>query len=599
MINIIPTPKSINENEGFFDFSKQEISVYADSAADKRIITAAAVLCREIEAFTHSYVPVSSSNKDKNPIVITYGEGGEGYSLNVCQNKIRIFGEGPAGAFYGIQTLRQLIKENGARIPCCKIDDAPDFQYRGFYHDISRGRVCRLETLKKIADMLSYFKMNSLQLYVEDTFTFKELEGIATEENALTTEEILELDSYCYDRFIDLVPSLSSFGHLFTLLQSEKYCDISELGRHEITRNYWLERQWHHTVDVYNPKTIQVIGSMLEQFIPLFRSKYFNICCDETLDLCNGKNQGKDKGEAYFYHLDKLIEIVKSHGKTPMMWGDECMARPEMAKERVPGDTVILNWCYHKQVNEWIPKFYYELGFNQIVCPGTSCWDNFIENIDIATGNISDFASHAKKYGALGILNTNWGDFGHICSFCCNLYGALFGAQKSWNVDAATDEAFEKAATLLMYDIKDYNIADLLRRLGEASQTCSWSNFVIWHSANMLEGKNEKLRVGGKEDYDAKDGIKSIELCRQAIDELKALNRGDRRISEIILAAEGVELMNREYLYVNKAEGFTDGSALQTDFDKWLKRYSASWLEGCKPSGLKRIQDFVGNITKI
>lgn len=597
MINVIPTPRQAAEYEGSFE--AKNLSVFVDSSADKRIVKAARTLCRELEALTHSYVPVSSSEPKEHAVVITHGEEGEGYTLTVEKDRITVCGSGAAGAFYGIQTLRQLICANGLSVPCCRIDDAPDFVYRGFYHDISRGRVNRLETLKKIADMLSYFKMNSLQLYVEDAFTFKELEGISTAENALTPEEILELDDYCYDRFIDLVPSLSTFGHLFTLLQSDRYCDICELGQHEITRNYWLERQWHHTVDVYNPKTIRVIGSMLEQYIPLFRSKYFNICCDETLDLCNGKNQGKDKGEAYFYHLDKLMEIVKSHGKTPMMWGDECMARPEAAKKRVPGDTVILNWCYHKQVNEWIPKFFYDLGFNQIVCPGTSCWDNFIENIDISMGNISEFAAHAKKFGALGILNTNWGDFGHVCAFCCNLYGALFGAQKSWNTDAPTDTEFELAASRLMYGVRECNIADILRKLAKAASTCSWSRFVIWHSTVTLERGADKLTVCDGKEYNPDDNISSIELCRQAVCELKGLNTDDRRITDLILAARGLALMNREYLYVNKAPGFCDGDALQKDFDSWLDEYSASWLIGCKPSGLSRVQEFIKNITKI
>lgn len=597
MKNVIPTPRQAAEYEGCFE--AKNLSVFVDSAADKRIVKAAQTLCRELEALTHSYVPISSSGQNKHAVVVTHGEGGESYKLTVEKDRITVCGSGAAGAFYGIQTLRQLICANGLFVPCCRIDDAPDFVYRGFYHDISRGRVNRLETLKKIADMLSYFKMNSLQLYVEDAFTFKELEGISTAENALTPEEILELDDYCHDRFIDLVPSLSTFGHLFTLLQSDRYCDICELGQHEITRNYWLERQWHHTVDVYNPKTIQVIGSMLEQYIPLFRSKYFNICCDETLDLCSGKNQGKDKGEAYFYHLDKLIEIVKSHGKTPMMWGDECMARPEAAKKRVPGDTVILNWCYRKQVNEWIPKFYYDLGFIQIVCPGTSCWDNFVEDIDTSVGNISDFSAFAKKYGALGVLNTNWGDFGHICAFNCNLYGALVGAQKSWNSDSPTDEAFERSATLLMYGIKDYNIANVLRKLSKAASACSWSRFVIWHSANTLEGKETRLTLSDEEDYDPNDGINALELCRQAILELTSLDSDDRRITDLLLAARGLALMNREYLYVNKAPGFCDGAALQKDFDSWLAEYSASWLVGCKPSGLSRVQEFIRNITNV
>jgi hypothetical protein len=366
-----------------------------------------------------------------------------------------------------------------------------------------------------------------------------------------------------------------------------------------MTRNYWLERQWHHTVDVYNPRTIQVIGSMLEQYIPLFRSKYFNICCDETLDLCSGKNKGKDKGEAYFYHLDKLMEIVTSYGKIPMMWGDECMARSEMAKEHLPENTIILNWCYHKHVNEWIPKFFYERDLTQIVCPGTASWDNFIENIDQSTGNISEFAAHAKKFGALGLLNTSWGDFGHLCPFNCNRYGVLFGAQKSWNVDAVTDTEFEKLATLLLYDIKDFNMADVLKKLSAACATSSWTEFVIWHSAVTLEGKSEKLRMSGKEDYDAAEGIRSVELCREAICELRSIRSEDRRIKDLILGAEGVELLNREFLYVNGAEGFENGAALQAEFDEWLEEYSESWLESYKPSDLEILRSFIGSITKV
>ena len=101
------------------------------------------------------------------------------------------------------------------------------------------------------------------------------------------------------------------------------------------------------------------------------------------MDLCSGVNKGRDKGEAYFYHVEKLIDIVKSHGKIPMLWGDEIMARPDMAKERLPEDIIVLNWCYRREVAEWIPKMFWERDFTQICCTGTSCWDNFIENIMI------------------------------------------------------------------------------------------------------------------------------------------------------------------------------------------------------------------------
>lgn len=597
MLNVIPTPKKTTEKNGFFGLS--HISVVCEKGIDRRVVKAALTLSFEIERITGEKCPLFNGIPTERCIYVTAGAEGDGYTLDVEADGITVKADGPSGAFYGIQSLRQLIIENGALIPFCEIEDSPDFSYRGFYHDVTRGRVPTLENLKKIADTLSFYKINKLQLYIEDAFTFKEFEGVITPEAALTAEEILEFDDYCHDRFIELIPSLSTFGHLFTLLQSERYNCICELEGHEVKRNYWLEKQWHHTVDVYAPKTIEVIGSMIEQYIPLFRSEYFNICCDETMDLCNGKNLGKDKGNAYFHHVEKLIAILRSYGKKVMMWGDECMARPEMSKEKLPTDTVILNWCYRKDVNEWIPKFFHELGFSQVCCTGTSIWENFIENTDISTGNISSFARHAKKYGTLGIMNTNWGDFGHICAFNCCLYGLLFGAEKSWNVDSVTDEAFEKAASLLLYGIKEFNVPKMLLSLSRALYTSDWSRFVIWHSAITLEGKNVPLDFGFDGKLTAEDAKYSLEICEDALCKLKSLGRNNDMITDLSLAVRGVLLMNREYLYVNKEEGFTNGKALQKDFDRWLEEYSAAWLRDNKPSGLSRLSDFIKNVTKI
>ncbi len=585
MLRIIPTPRLIEEREGSFSLSGA--CVLAENV-DGRVISALSEL--NIAFGAHS----------EKAIRIFHGNEGEGYRLTISESGITIEGDGAAGTFYAVQSLRQLILENGNTLPCCYIEDSPDLPYRGFYHDISRGRVPTLKKLKEIADTLAFYKINSLQLYVEHAFTFRELDGIVTADCALTPEEIKELDEYCRDRFIDLVPSMSTFGHLFTLLQSEKYNHICELKGHKLTRNYWLERQWHHTVDVYNPETIEVIGSMLRQYIPLFSSKYFNICCDETMDLCSGANQGCDKGEAYFHHVEKLIDIVKSYGKTPMMWGDECMARPDMAKERLPEDIIVLNWCYRPVVAEWIPKMFWERNFSQICCTGTSCWDNFIENIYISQGNISSFASHAKKYGTLGILNTNWGDFGHVCPFNCNLYGLLMGAEKSWNVDSVINTEFEMAASLLLYGIKDFNMAETLRSLAKAASSCSWSEFVIWHSATHLEGKYAVLKFGGnhKGEYTAEDVIAHIDICQREKARLEALQRNDSIICDLILSIEAIELMNKLVLCINNVAGYTDRKALQAEFDLWLSDYSKAWLRDDKPSDLWRIKEFVSRITQ-
>ena len=86
-----------------------------------------------------------------------------GYKI-VFGEKIRVWAQGVKGAFYAIQTLRQIAK-NGYT-DAKEIVDSPDFEVRGFYYDITRGRIPTLESLKKLVDTLSYYKINMLQLYV-------------------------------------------------------------------------------------------------------------------------------------------------------------------------------------------------------------------------------------------------------------------------------------------------------------------------------------------------------------------------------------------------------------------------------------------------
>lgn len=595
MINIIPVPKKYEEKSGVF--SLENVSVFIPSEIDARVRKASSALASEISSMTGCHVMLSSGEPSGNCIYITGTGESEGYTLDIGADSAVIKGDGAAGAFYGIQSLRQLIKEYGVQIPCCTVEDNPDFGYRGFYQDITRGRVNSLEKLKKIADMLSYYKINSLQLYVEDAFMFKEFEGIISLDDALSADEVIELDEYCNDRFIELIPSLSTFGHLFTLLQSEKYSSICELGEHKLTTNYWMERQWHHTVDVYNPETIKVIGSMIEQYIPLFRTDKFNICCDETMDLCNGKNRGRDKGEAYFHHVNQLIDILKKHGKKVMLWGDECMSRTELAKKNLPEDAVILNWNYG-HTPEWIPKMFSDLGFKQIICPGTISWSKFAENIEASADNISTFSSFGKKYGALGILNTNWGDFGHPCSFNCNLFGMTFGAQKGWNVDIELDADFKKTASKLLYGFDDVNIADSICNISRAELSADWFRFVMWHSANCLEGRKTELKYSEDGSLTAEDAKRHIEMCNAEAEKLKAYS-DNSAVYDVILAANAVALMNRLYLYVNEEKGYTDADTLQADFNCWLEKYENAWLRDDKPSQLWRISEFVKNITNV
>ena len=284
---LLPQPQKIDIHSGFLT---NRTFCITNTCSDPRIAKALQKLpCNE------TGIPLEISVLSGNR---------EGYTLEITEHQITILGESAAGAFYGIQTLRQLLEQE--KIPCLTITDFPGFEYRGFYHDVTRGKIPTLKTLKQLIDDMAYFKMNSLQLYIEHTFPFKEFGDYVEKNGYLTPEEIMELDDYCYENFIEFIPSIATFGHLYELLEMDKYRDLQELENFTEDQLYWFHRMGHHTIDPTNPRSIEIITSMIDQFLPLFRTNKFNICCDETFDLKKGKHKGQDTGKLYIDFVKKI-----------------------------------------------------------------------------------------------------------------------------------------------------------------------------------------------------------------------------------------------------------------------------------------------------
>lgn len=588
-MKIIPTPREVLMGEGKLALSAIE-AVAVKLGSDQRLIKIASKVRNEIMELTGTVIKLTTAlEAPKASLFICHGEEGEGYSLSISECCITVKGDGAAGAYYGAQTLRQIIHEYGDTLPVCTVNDAPDFPERGFYHDVTRGRVPTLEMLKKTADDVAYYKMNQLQLYVEDAYDFVEYDGIMTAENVLTADEIIAIDDYCYDNFIELVPSLATFGHLYNLLQSDKYKHLCEYRDWHPYQIYWMEKMAHHTIDVSQEESIQVVGSMIDQFIPLFRSDRFNICCDETFDLCRDKNSDKDAGEEYFKFLMKIINHVKSRGKTVMMWGDIALEQPDKL-HYIPEDTIMLNWTYEKDPKEERIAALANAGLKQIVCPGTSSWNRFIEEIDRSEGNITKLVDYGKKYGAMGVLNTNWGDFGHIAPWNCNLYGMVIGAEKGWNSDGVLTEEFEMAASSLLYDSDDVNMVEIVRTMGQCERTCDWMLFVYWYSANTSEGRVTQLEL------DPEKAIENNKKLDEVLATLRSISETDDRYVDLILAARAIQFMNRIHLRLNRIPGYEDGMSILRDVKAWLPEYRKAWLRENKLSQLNIFDEFIREI---
>ena len=518
-------------------------------------------------------------------VVISHGEEmSEKYTLTINENGVIIYGDSAAGAFYGIQTLKQLLQQ-GNRLPYVEIHDAPEFTYRGFYHDVSRGRIPTLETLKKLVDKLALYKMNSLQLYVEHTFAFREYVQANEGQEPLTAEEIRELDAYCRERFVDLVPSLSCFGHLYALLEQDEYKHLCELENYQPTTHLWWERMRHHTLDPENPDSFALVQSLIDQYLPLFSSHYFNICCDETFDLGKGKSAGKDIGQVYTAFVSRLISYVESCGKTAMLWGDIVLKHMERVADISP-KAILLNWDYNSDTPFTKVKRFEQAGKQQIVCPGTNGWGKFVEDITVSENNIRRMSIFGKLCDAQGVLNTNWGDFGHLCDPANAAFGLILGAAEAWNPGGADNDYFDKAVSILNYQNDNGKVIEVLRTMGNNNDNLIKRLLDIYVDMSVgkkvkPEGYDEKLYISRAERYQVARKLLEEERRNGTIEEESA--------QMLIYAAWAYELLYRGIaIYCGDA----DELDWKVSFELWITAYAEDWKQKNKPDELPILEEF-------
>ena len=140
----------------------------------------------------------------------------QGYRLTISSDQIRIISHDIQGAWYAAMTLRQIARQchESAGLPCLRIDDWPDFAQRGMMLDISRDKMPTLKTLMELAERMSEWKLNVFQLYMEHSFAYSNHREVWKDATPLTALDILELDAFCRELHIELVPNQNSFGHM-------------------------------------------------------------------------------------------------------------------------------------------------------------------------------------------------------------------------------------------------------------------------------------------------------------------------------------------------------------------------------------------------
>jgi hexosaminidase len=374
----------------------------------------------------------------------TNGLPSDGYTLDIDESGVTIRAAAAAGLFYGVCTLGQLLKlgaSNGVvTLQFVRIADQPSFARRGVMLDISRDKVPTLETTLALVDLLSSLKINELQLYMEHTFAYAGHEKVWQDASPFSGAEIETLDRFCRERHIDLVPNQNSFGHMQRWLSHEPY--RSELA--EAPNGF--EHAWNPTREPYGlcpttPASLSFLNGLYDQLLPHFTSRTFNVGLDETFDLGLGRSkaacEARGTERVYLDFLKEIHATVSRRGFAMQFWGDIIIKRPELIPE-LPRDAVAMEWGYEHDhpFAENVAKFA-AAGLRFYVCPGTSSWNSIAGRTENALLNIASAVKHGAEHGALGVLNTDWGDNGHLQPLCASYIGFMAGAAMSWKAEDA------------------------------------------------------------------------------------------------------------------------------------------------------------------
>ncbi|VAW37506.1 beta-glycosyl hydrolase [hydrothermal vent metagenome] len=499
---LLPTPRLLSMQDGVLNLADGKLIVL-DTVDGQALIPTAVRLQKALfewggvawDAVAGTAVP-----HDQAGVILSVTPGSvqnaDGYNLTITAEGVHIVANRPAGVFYGVQTLVQLLQQYGGDLPILRINDWPDFPNRGVMLDISRDKVPTMETLYGLVDMFASWKINQLQLYTEHTFAYRNHPVVWADASPMTGEQILELDAYCRDRFIELVPNQNSFGHMRRWLIHDEYNHLAECPD-------GCDTDWGYYDEPFSlyqgdPDSLELVRSMFDELLPHFSSQQLNVGCDETVDLGNGRSKALVKelgnGRVYLNFLLKIYREVKARGRTMQFWGDIIVKHPDLVAE-LPRDLIALEWGYEADHPfDEHGAIFAQSGIPFYVCPGTCTWVTIAGRTENAMGNLLSAAENGLKHGAIGYLNTDWGDLGHWQTLPISYTGFAYGAGLSWCVESNREMDVPAALSRFAFRDEAGQMGQLAYELGDVHLETGVPVFNSTVLARFMLYKPEKLK---------------------------------------------------------------------------------------------------------
>ncbi len=547
-IIIFPRPKAIEHLQGYYSIPND--GVISIPYADRGILFP---IARRLLEIVHQSLAVKLTITHKgtsHSVPISFVRNDfteEEYAIDVHANGIVIGYGNAAGAFHAVSTLKQILVQcnRSKEVPYLKILDKPDFAARGIMLDISRNKVPTIETLYPFVDFMADLKLNQLQLYIEGfSFAYPSFPEIWENRTPMTGDEVILLDKYCKDRFIELVPNQNSFGHMMPWLTRAEFNELADCPNGFQAPWGWYDKPL--TLNPLDPRSIALVEKMYDDLLPHFSSSLFNVGCDETFDLGLGKSKAEceriGKGRLYLDFLMKVYELADSRGKKMMFWGDIILHYPELIPE-LPNDIIAISWGYadEEPLAENCRQFS-EANIPFYVCPGTSSWNSITGLTARTKTNLLNAAVRGKKYGAVGFLNADWGEGGHWHCLPVSYGSFCYGAALSWGVEENEETDIAEYLNRFVFLDRNNKMGQFVLDMGnyylkEKLTAYDGSGIFRTLSVDQLWDRNQDLKFLKLPHLEAED----FSRVQQYVDELS------KELDQTEMDCEDAELITAEY----------------------------------------------------
>lgn len=329
--SFIPKPVSVEATGEKFVISENTTIYYQED--DEGLEQTARYLAEKIKRITELTLQVSPAEElPRKGIYLSLNDTideleNEGYNLNIGREIISIQAYAPAGCFYAIQTLQQTMPVKGnvmepVEIPTGIVIDFPEHDYRGAMLDVAR-HFFSVEDVKRFINFLAAYKMNILHLHLSDDQGWRieikswpkltEIGGSTEvgggEGGFYTQEEYADIIQYARNRHITIVPEIDMPGHTNAALTS--YPKLNCDGK--ATEMYTGTEVGFSTLCTRKEITYEFVNDVIREISQLTPGPYFHIGGDET---------HVTEQEDYIYFINRVQEIVVSHGKKVVGWDE-------------------------------------------------------------------------------------------------------------------------------------------------------------------------------------------------------------------------------------------------------------------------------------